>query len=522
MTAHAVPDEPGVRLAEVVAALSLATDLGLGQPQEHVLRQTVIGSRLAAAAGLSEAERAATFYVSLLAWVGCVADSHELARWFGDDTRVRGASYAVDRAGLPMMRFLLGQLDAGGSAWGRFTLTGRFLITGFRDMMASLAAHCQATAVIVAGLQLPEQVQRALPQVLERWDGKGGPAGLAGTQIEAVMRVAHIASETEVAVRIGGLDAALAMLRERSGSQFDPGLVDLCRAHAHDVLADIDGEDAWAVVIDGCAPLDRPLSESELDDALDTLADYADLKSPWFTGHSRAVSRLAERAARRMGLPPAEVDVVRGAGLVARLGTIGVSAAVLDKPGPLSPMESERIRTVPYLTERIFGRQPRLAQFGAVAAMAYERVDGSGYPRGLSGTAIPRTARVLAAAMAYQAMRSPRPYRDALPAAAAAAVLLDEVRAGAFDPVAADAVLAESGHQVPRRRSGIAGLTGRELEVLDLLVRGHSNRQIADALTLSPKTIGSHVEHIYAKTGVSTRGALAMFAMRNGLVEARG
>jgi HD-GYP domain-containing protein (c-di-GMP phosphodiesterase class II) len=201
-----------------------------------------------------------------------------------------------------MMRFLLGQLD-GGSAWGRFTLTGRFFITGFRDMMASLAAHCQATAVIVGGFHLPEQVQRALPQVLERWDGKGGPAGLAGTQIEAVMRVAHIASEAEVALRIGGVDAALAMLRERSGSQFDPGLVDMCRARADDVFADIDGENAWAVVIAGCAPLDRPLSESELSDALDTLADYADLKSPWFTGHSHAVSDLAERAARRMGLP---------------------------------------------------------------------------------------------------------------------------------------------------------------------------------------------------------------------------
>src|ERR1700750_2037526 len=93
----------GVRLAELIASLSLATDLGLGQPQEHVLRQTVIASRLAQLAGLPDDERAATFYVSLLAWVGCVADSHELAHWFGDDTRIRAESFEVDRAGLPML-----------------------------------------------------------------------------------------------------------------------------------------------------------------------------------------------------------------------------------------------------------------------------------------------------------------------------------------------------------------------------------------------------------------------------------
>ena len=111
-----VSPRSGVRLSELVASLSLATDLGLGQPQEHVLRQTVLADRLADLAGMDAEARAALFYVSLLAWVGCVADSHELAHWFGDDSRVRGASYEVDRAGLPMLRFLLAHLELGSGA----------------------------------------------------------------------------------------------------------------------------------------------------------------------------------------------------------------------------------------------------------------------------------------------------------------------------------------------------------------------------------------------------------------------
>ena len=151
---------PGVRLAELVASLSLATDLGLGQPQEHILRQTVIATRLATVADLPDDERAAVYYVSLLAWVGCVADSHELARWFGDDTQIRAASYEVNRAGLPMMRFLLGNLAADG-VLATVSMTGRFLADGMREMMDSLAAHCQTTGQIADRIGLASALSRA-------------------------------------------------------------------------------------------------------------------------------------------------------------------------------------------------------------------------------------------------------------------------------------------------------------------------------------------------------------------------
>ena len=315
----------GVRLAEMVASLSLATDLGLGQPQEHALRQTEIATRLASAAELTEDEKAAAFYVSLLAWVGCVADSHEMARWFGDDTQLRAASFEVDRAGMPMMRFLLGHLAAGGSSLQRASTVGRFLAGGFRDVMSSMASHCQTTSGIADRLGLAAEVQRALPQALERWDGKGGPLGLAGEHIERVMRVVHIANEAEVFHRIGGLKAAVDMLRERKGREFDPTLVDLSVIHAAEIFSDLDAVDSWSIVIEGCAALDREMDEAELRTALETFADYADVKSPWFLGHSRAVAALVAEAARRARLPEADVELVERAGFVCRLGTISVS-----------------------------------------------------------------------------------------------------------------------------------------------------------------------------------------------------
>jgi HD-GYP domain-containing protein (c-di-GMP phosphodiesterase class II) len=172
----------------------------------------------------------------------------------------------------------------------------------------------------------------------------------------------------------------------------------------------------------------------------------------------------------------------------------------------------------PYLTERMLRQSEALAPLSAIAVQHRERLDGSGYPRALSGAAISRPARVLAAADAYQAMREPRPHRQARAAHEAAAELRAEVKGGRLDADAVEAVLGAAGHRVPRRREGPAGLTPREIEVLRLLARGLSNKEIAAQLVISPKTVGNHVEHIYLKIGASTRAGAGLFAMQHGLL----
>jgi HD-GYP domain-containing protein (c-di-GMP phosphodiesterase class II) len=219
------------------------------------------------------------------------------------------------------------------------------------------------------------------------------------------------------------------------------------------------------------------------------------------------------------GLPAADVDAVRRAGLLHDIGLHGVPATILDKPGPLTGTESERMRVHAYYTERVLARPAALARIGAIAALTHERLDGSGYHRGLAGAALPATARILGAACAYRAMAEPRPYRPALTTKQATAALRADVRAGRLDAAAVEAVLTAAGEAGPRRRTGPAGLTPREVEVLALIARGATTRQVAHRLGIAVKTAGTHIERIYAKTGASTRSTATLFAVHHGLLD---
>ena len=508
----------GVRRAELVYALTLAADLGLGQPMEHIVRSCLLACGLGERMGMDDDQRASLYYVALLGWVGCIADSHQAAAWFGDDISYRGDVYDVDMKPLPFLGYLVRRAGAGGSPARRIGVAAAVVATGARGVQESLRAHCQVTSGIAARLGLGPDVTEPLQQIFARWDGKGLPKGLGGVDVSLPVRLWHVADVAEVHHRRAGIDAALAVVRRRGGTQFDPAVVAAfcdCCVELFDGLAE---ESSWDDLV-GAAPALRPaLTEAELDNALEVMGDYADLKSPYFAGHSRGVADMAVAAARRLGLVDGEVRTLRRAALVHDLGRTGVSNAIWDKPGPLTVAERERARLCPYFTERMLARPWALAEVGAVAALAYERLDGSGHPRRLSGPALPLPARVLAAADVYRAMREPRPHRAALTADAAAGELRAEAEAGRLDSAAVDAVLAAGGVRSTRPSAGVSGLTGREVEVLRLLARGASNRQIARRLGIAPKTAGNHVERIYAKAGVTTRAAATLFALRHGLL----
>jgi HD-GYP domain-containing protein (c-di-GMP phosphodiesterase class II) len=207
------------------------------------------------------------------------------------------------------------------------------------------------------------------------------------------------------------------------------------------------------------------------------------------------------------------------AALVHDLGRVSVPNSVWDKPGPLSSAEWEEVRLHPYRLERFLTRSPWLSEFGALGATHHERMDGSGYHRGLSAGALTVLGRVLAAADVYQALTEHRPHRAALSGGSAGLTLREEVRGGRLDGEAVDAVLAAAGHRVRRlRREWPAGLTSREVEVLRLVARGLSNKQIAARLVLSDRTVGHHVAHIYDKIGASTRAGATLYALQSDLL----
>jgi HD-GYP domain-containing protein (c-di-GMP phosphodiesterase class II) len=510
--------EPPVRLAELVAALSLGIDLGFGQPMEHVLRQCIIALRLAEHAGLKEHDRVAVYYTALLVNVGCHSDAHEQAKWFGDDIALKSGKYGHEfgslRAALASMRLV----GAGNPPLHRFRIGLEFAVSGHRQLEGMIAQHARLAQTLAGQLELPVQVQEAIGAAYEQWDGHGWPGVLKADAVPVPARIAQIAEFAEVAHRVGGTAAATSLARRRAGRQFDPRLADLLCVHADNVLGDLQAMPAWQTVIGNEPALAVELSPEQLDGALLAIANFVDLKSPFTLGHSVAVAELAEEAGIGLGLPADQVQLLRRAGLVHGFGRLGVSNAIWDRPGPLSAGEWERVRMYPYLTERMLHQSAALAPLAQIAVQHRERLDGSGYPRGLSGGAISRSARVLGAADAYQSMREPRPHRAARSASEASAELRADVRAGRLDDAAVNAVLAAAGHRVPRRKDGLAGLTAREVEVLVLLARGMSNKQIAERLVITPKTAGNHVEHIYAKIDASNRAGAAMFALQHGLL----
>jgi HD-GYP domain-containing protein (c-di-GMP phosphodiesterase class II) len=361
-------------------------------------------------------------------------------------------------------------------------------------------------------------VLASLSSAYEQWNGRGWPGELKGEEVPLAARLAQLAEFSEVAHRVGGVEAAKELARGRAGKQFDPSLAALVCSEAELIFADLDGVGTWDAVIDAEPGLGLVLSGDQFDEALLAIANFIDLKSPYTLGHAGAVAELAAEAGTRLGLSEPDVRILRRAGLVHDFGRLGVSNAIWDKPGPLGSGEWERVRLHPYLTERMLQQSEALAPLARIAVAHRERLDGSGYPRGLSGPAIPRPARILGAADVYQAMREPRPYRPPRSPEEAASELRADVKAGRLDAEAVEAVLGAAGHRAPRRPGGLAGLTPREVEVLRLLARGLSNKEMATRLVISPKTVANHVEHIYAKIDASTRATASLFAMQHGLL----
>ena len=422
-------DGASVRLAELVAALSLGVDLGFGQPMEHVLRQCLIALRLADRIGLGDEARADVYYTALLVNVGCHADAHEQAKWFGDDIELKSGKYDHELGSLRGAAAAFRLVGSGNPPLHRFRVALEFMLEGRRDLDGMVSEHARIARLLGEELNLSADVLAALGSAYEQWNGRGWPGELKGAEVPLAARLAQLAEFTEVAHRVGGVEAAKALARGRAGKQFDPALAELVCSDAELIFAGLDGVGTWDTVIDAEPGLALVLSGEQVDDALLAIANFVDLKSPYTLGHAAAVARARSRR-------PERAFTCRSL----TCGRCGARGCPRPRParrlqrdlGQARPARRRRVGArahPPVPDRRMLHQSDALAPLASIAVAHRERLDGSGYPRGLSGSAISRPARILAAADAYQAMREPRPYRPPRTPEEAATELRADVKA---------------------------------------------------------------------------------------------
>lgn len=507
-----------LRLVELVAGLSLAADLGTGQTLEHQFRTCLRSIQVAEALGLGPDERRDVYYLSLLRFIGCTATSEEDVRAVrGDEIRFLAAMAPVFMGGVrEMMSTFVRQV---GRDLPPLMRVGA-VIRALADKDAAhrtLTADCEVASRLSTRLGMGPGLEHALLHSFERWDGEGIPGELAGKDIPIAVRIAIVARDAELWVEASDAATAADVLLERRAHAYDPDVVDALLGVGP--LGPLDGaEDIWEQVLDAEPLPAMRIGEDLLDGVLEALADFADLKSPYTRGHSRGVAELAADAAGALGLDADRTRVLRWAGLVHDLGRVGIPLSIWDRPGALSLADRERIRMHPYLTERALAPAASLSAVARLAGGHHERLDASGYHRCCDGSELDEAQRVLAAADSFQAMSQQRAHRPAFAPDAAVVELRRDAADGKLDRRAVEAVLEAAGHNGHGVDAWPCGLTDREVEVLRLITRGRTNREAADELVISPKTVGSHVEHIYAKIGVSSRAAAAVFAMEQRLL----
>jgi len=511
-----------VRMAELLAAVSLATDLGTGQPMGHALRTCYLATGLAREVGLSAQALHDTYYVSLLRFLGCTSEASADAAFNAGDDIALYSGFAPSFMGRSseaigwMVRHL---------AEGQPPLTrARALAAAFADPKGAertIRAHCEVGQMLARRIGLGDSVLKALGYAFERWDGKGLPNGIAGEEIPASCRVAIVARDFDLLNRVWGGETAREVLLGRKGKAYEPGVLDAALDHGSRLIAETEEGSIWDAVLEAEPGPQMAIEESRIDDVLTAFAHFADLKSPFLHGHSTGVAELAERAALTSSASETDTKLLRRAGLVHDLGRVAVPSGIWNKKGSLSDEEWERVRLHPYYAERILSRCGPLEHLAEVASSHHERMDGSGYHRGTKAPSQSAESRLLAAADAFRAITEPRPHRPALSSREAVEELNRACAEGRMDVPCARAVLEAAGESSRAVRAAWpAGLTDREVDVLRLVATGLSNRQIAAKLTLSPKTVGRHIEHIYAKAEVATRAGATLFAMDRGLVGA--
>lgn len=428
---------PTVRLGEVMAALSRALDLTEGQPPGHCVRCAWIGLNMAATMGLSERDTDDLYFTLLMKDLGCSSNAARICALYAtDDLAFKNGFKTVDGSIGQALTFVLRHTALKAGLSERVRTLFSVLREGGNIAHDLIATRCERGAEIAAMMHFGPRVCDSIHALDEHWDGGGLPDRRAGADIPLFARIALLAQVVDVFHVDGGREAALAEVRCRAGKWFDPELVEVfLKTAEHPGLWAGLREPGLEQVVFAMAPAQasRMVDEDFLDDIARAFARVIDAKSPFTHGHSERVALYTDMICAELDYTPAARRWMKRAALLHDVGKLGVSNEILDKPGKLTEAEFARIKQHATYTEEILSEIAAFSDMAVVAAAHHERLDGKGYPKGLSAPDLSRDMRVIAVADIFDALTADRPYRAAMPMEKVAAIL-DEMAGPAIDP----------------------------------------------------------------------------------------
>ncbi|WP_329610549.1 HD-GYP domain-containing protein [Jiella pelagia] len=424
------PDASPLRLAEILAALSKALDLTEGQPPGHCVRCCYIGVRIGEEIGLGCAAMHDLYYTLLLKDLGCSSNAARICElYLTDDIGFKRSFKEIDDSLAKVLRFILQQTGLKAGLAERFRALVNIVRNGGEIAQELIETRCRRGAAIARKMRFGQEVAAGIRSLDEHFDGGGRPEGLVGEAIPLFSRIALLAQVADVFMRVGGIEAAAKEVKSRSGSWFDPVLVAAFERLTGDAVfaAALRQEDLSEVVL-ALKPAreTRRVDEDYLDDIAEAFAEVIDSKSPFTSGHSERVALFTDMIAEAMGHSPAHRRRLKRAALLHDIGKLGVSNAILDKPGKLDEAEFAEIRRHPVHSQEILSTISAFAELATIGGQHHERLDGKGYPYGLKAEDIGLDIRIVTVADIFDALTADRPYRPAMPLSKALAILDQE------------------------------------------------------------------------------------------------
>jgi len=439
----APPAATGMKLSELIGSLSQALDITEGQPRGHCVRVCWIGMHIGRQIGLDEATLRDLYYTLLLKDLGCSSNAARICElYLTDDLSFKRDFKAVGDSLPQMLRFVFSHTGLNAGLADRLRAVLNIMRNGPQIADELIQTRCTRGADIARQLRFSDGVARGIASLDEHWNGQGRPEHLAAEAIPLCSRIALLSQVIDVFHTTAGVGAAVQEARERAGTWFDPQLVRAFERVALMpkfwlTLGSPEVEQAVFAMEPGADEV--VLDDDYLDDIATAFGQVVDTKSPFTSGHSARVADYVDAMARQLGLPSARRRWLRRGALLHDVGKLGVSNAVLDKPGKLDRDEWAAVQQHAQFTEQILSRIGAFAELARVAAAHHERLDGGGYPRGLKADQIPLETRIITTADIFDALSAERPYRPALPIETTLAMMTRNVGT-ALDPLCFEAL----------------------------------------------------------------------------------